>query len=193
MSSNYFGDNYSGKILMSNDYRVIDADVRKFAAQFGGFLKAAEQLGQIASVEQAIVESQGRLHQARQEEADLEAARKEAKSFHESELDATHKRGIALYAQKADEAERLISDAHAQAALIVGSGHAKASEIVADAHKEASELRGSLDLVNADLVSARMNLVDEHKRLADVTAAKERAQADHERIRGMISELKAKL
>lgn len=161
------------------DLRQIEADARKFAAMFSGFIKACELFGRIETLEQAIGESQARVQRAKEEENQY---------FNTRNAEAQ---------RIADQAGRAIAEererAHAEALAIRTLAREQADQFVAEATYKAGEINraadGIRDRINMqmaklealnDAVKQVSGDLDERRReLAQMTDNVESAKAQH--------------
>lgn len=161
------------------DLRQIEADARKFAAMFSGFIKACELFGRIESLEQAIGESQARLQRAKDEEEQYFAARKaEAQQMADQAA-----------AEIAEERERVQALAMAERALarqqadgIVAGAQATARQITDESqHIDMllTEQKAKLEGLNDAVKQVSADLDERRRELAQMTDNVESAKAQH--------------
>jgi hypothetical protein len=112
------------------DTRELIASARKFAAQFSGFMKIAEALEGIVSIDAAEEESQGRLAATQRKEADAKAqcertlaeldaqCAKKVDAFNKLELSRVAEQAAvdAIKRERADEEKLLAETKQARAA-----------------------------------------------------------------------------
>jgi chromosome segregation ATPase len=169
------------------------ADIRFLALRFKGLLAAADSLGELGSLENAIAEAQARLDAKR---AEIDAAQAD----HEKVLSDAAAAAEAVKAQAAADAQKIRDDAAAElagarevAAELARQGAAQAEELVSKAKAEVaihSDRAASLTLEVAhldDMVRAG------NARCEAVAAKLSELQAEQARVEGIIAEAKAKL
>jgi len=141
-------------------------------AMFQGVQAVADALKQVGSIEQAIAESTTRLGVVRGQVDQAQA-----------ELDAKK----AEVANVANTAQSTIDDAKQQSAVIVLAANNKAQEILQAAADQAASQRSIIDAEraqhDADLLSARDTL-------AQVQALRDAEQAELDRVKGLVAQIK---
>ncbi len=124
---------------MANELKDYVADAKRFASMFSGFIKAAEALQNVTSIDQATQESTTRLNSARAAEAEFLAAHEQRKKQAEDEIAGRQREAAEILAKaEADartRAEKAVADAklhHEWAdAEIAGKHEASDKEIAA--------------------------------------------------------------
>jgi chromosome segregation ATPase len=147
-------------------------DAKKFSNQFAGFLQAAQQWGDIQSLEQAHKETEVRLQAKRKEESDLDAS----KEFrHKTMVDAVNAE-VAERRADADAHEVIANQrayhiteaANQEADKIFADAKDRSVKITSDANAELTSLKGQherLKALNAELELENGKLRDAHKAL----------------------------
>lgn len=176
-----------------SDIDQVVRDAQKFAAQFAGFIKAAEAFAGVASIEQAEAEALTRLAVARQaiDQASLEGDRVVADAQHRAEE---------LVA--AGEASRLATMAEAEAIARAASQAADqlkagaATDIAGHRAAAAAELAAIGDQIAAaklELDGLAEQLAARRASLDELNSAFAETQGHHESIKGELAALRAKL
>lgn len=176
-------------MIEPSELQQIEADGRKFAAQFTGFLKCAEALGRIGSLEQAEKEAIERLQRARNDEKAAVVAAAAQKAENEKAL-VSHSAEIAARNVEADkylegrrvEVDNIIADARKQAETILAAAKQDADTLRLNADASIASKRDELSKLTSEAVASR-NEIDvlraTHAELAQQFAAKTREFDEH--------------
>lgn len=179
-----------------SEFAQIEADARKFAAQYSGFMKACEALGRIASLEQATAEAISRhVAAVKDEEAyrvrrddEIEAKHRALSAEHAGVLVAMRKQMDGELADARDYAEMTRDEARRDADRIRQAADQAASE-AAERERMANMHKVGLDREIAALME---RLGGERDRLAAMTADVSALAAKRDEILAHIEALKAK-
>jgi hypothetical protein len=164
-------------------------DARKFAAQFGGFLLAAEELAKLGNIEDAIARAKSALKQA-QDELDAHADNR-ARLTTEAEAHATAKRaeGDAHLEAKKSEAAGIVSGAKVEADRIKAAARRDAETITAEAvaaveghQAKAATLTQAIADLTQEHASATAALAEVGGKIADTKAEHQRLRLAHEQF-----------
>lgn len=172
-----------------SDLHQIFADAQKFSAQFGGFLRAAEEMAKLGNIEDAITHAKSRLMQA--EEANRDHETKVAAA----ELDAAGVRAKAdnyVEARKG-EAEQIAQDAKAEATRIKSEAEAEADKTKTAAIAKVSEHESAVTALQGTIADLKAEHAKQTQALADVQAQINARRAEHDRVVKMHAELVAKI
>lgn len=154
-----------------NDKQQIWADAQKFGAMFGGFMKAAELLGQAGDSEQFTQEAQQRLDRIKADESSiLEVREADRVRFEQAILDlrTTAEREIA---QQRLDAASLVQNANASAASILEAANSQATTIKTGAETDAQAIRDGVVTQQATLTDLGTQVTARQSELADLTAS----------------------
>lgn len=157
---------------MANTREAIE-NVKSLARTFQSVIDLAATLEGLANVEQALAETQSRMHKLADEAARAEAARDVAKG--DAALTLEHANQVKAIAEQ--DADRVLNEARKQADAILATGKLGADNLLAEARKQAEELRCAAK----DLQDQRDAAAQE---LADLEAKIERARAKMRDILG---------
>lgn len=169
----------------ARDYIVA---ARKFAAQFKGFLAIADELEKIESFDLAISEAQRRLAELREQE--IAARENAAKIIAQAQMRAQRHEDDGKNAAQAHidagraTAHHALATATAQAHDIIAAAEQLAEQ---HAHKR-QELTGMDDMIGAARVE-HAGVLAEIETARNAVAS---AHAEHERVKTIIAEAKAK-
>jgi hypothetical protein len=178
---------------MADDTKRLVEDARKFSAQFGGLIKAAELLGNVVSIEQATNEAQQRLDAARAEESRFEGERTVRKKKYESDLERIEEIARRITAEAEVKARATLVESNAAADEVIRQAHADGAAIVkakaeeADAHgKAAAQYVVMITRQNAEIASQKTQLEALHAKLVE-------AQGRMDEIERKRAELRARI
>lgn len=179
-----------------SDLAQIEADARKFAAQYSGFMKACEALGRIASLEQATAEAERRHDAAvaedeayrKKRDEEIEAKHRELSAEHAGVLVAMRKQVDGELAEARERAQRVIEQANTHAENLKQSAHdaagrAAANERIALEHRETLE---------REIGVLKQQLAGQRDHLAALTADVSALAAKRDEILAHIEALRAK-
>jgi chromosome segregation ATPase len=177
---------------MSDKLQLL-ADARKFAAQFGAFVKAAEMLGAVGSIEQAEQEARSRLAAV---EAEIAARRQAADGIEETaaaRCAALRADADAYRAAKEAEGNLALSGAKTEADKIVSAASGEAAGLVAAAKAAAlADTQASADARN-ELAALKAEIAKTKREHEAVLAAHGEASAKLDDVNTEISRLKSRL
>ncbi len=175
-----------------NDKQQIRADARKFGAQFGGFMKLAELMGQAGDAEQFAQEAQQRLDKIKAEEAAILNQRGDDRIKMESEIADLRKAAQAEIAQKTQDAGALLVDAKARAESIVAAAQESAAAMLSSATAEAQGIVHAVDVQRAKLETLSADIATKQSELSDLSATVTEKTAQLASITQQLADLKAK-
>jgi len=170
----------------------IFASAQKFAAQFGGFLKAAEQWEKVASIDRAADEAQARLDRLRAEEEEAIKAREKRRIAREGEAAGHYEKLDAMTAASKGESERIIAAARVEAARIVAAAAPEASARREKAEADAAAAQERADALARSEAECRSRQTQAQAELAAVEAQVVERQAKLAELNEHIAELKRK-
>jgi chromosome segregation ATPase len=169
---------------MSDD---ILSDAKKFAAQFGAFMRAAEMLGHIQSLDRATAEAQSRLDTIRREETQLNEKR-------EAELREARARIVGAIEKDKQEAKNILDEAQRNAHRITQAAEQEAKALAkgikdqaekaaADAGVELRTTQQQVQQLRSTIGSLQESINERRQQLTDLTdqirdATNRRAAAD---------------
>ena len=171
------------------DMQRIFEDARKFSAQYAGFIKAAEVMGSLGSIEQAVAEAQQRLKAARDAEEkaahDSMAAGAARQLYHDGEM----KRFEAELAAKRREAEQMGAAARAEERSIIDNAHRAAENIKMDVNQSVMAVaadvqshRNKLQETEADIADRQIELVELDRQAQQKRAKLQEIADEHARF-----------
>lgn len=146
-----------------NDEQIAAEGAKRFAAQFLGFIKAAELLGEVGSIKQAGDEAQTRLDALKTQEADTAAkieADKVAAAEHlksvNAEIESNKDAAANHIANRTAEAETIVSAAQTKAQQTMAEAQASAGRIVDDANQAVASVKNRLGELS-NMINDRTN------------------------------------
>lgn len=178
---------------MANPKQAAFENLQRMSAMLRDIIAVGPDLAKIGSLEQATAEAQSKLADTRaQVEADCAAARaKGAKDIAAAEA-ACKARCAELDKQQAD-ALAAVSAATAKADDIIAAAKVQGGKIVADANSVAAAKANAVAAASARLDALNQSIVLVDTELTNWREKTALAQAEHDRIVGLIAALKAKL
>jgi chromosome segregation ATPase len=150
---------------MSAGRQVVE-DARKFAAQFAGFIKAAEAWEGVVSVEQAVQEAQGRLAAALRDEEKLKAKFSQLEAAAIETAAAHVKEGNDYYGERVAAGNQYVADAKARAVTEAGSTTAEVMAKIDEVKARHAQISQDVIALEADHAN-KQKLVDDLKRTRD--------------------------
>lgn len=139
---------------MSNaKFKAVD-DIRKIGRTLSGLIELANELEQVASLEQAAMDTKARVEKLRADEESAALKFAEAKA----KADAQQSVADAIIEEAKDKAEQLLKQAQEKSAEIVGQAHTKAYET-----KTSSEVARAKALQDAKAVEAEIEVMKKEK------------------------------
>lgn len=149
---------------------VIIDNVKSLAAQYQAVIDLANQLSELASIEQATTEATAALGQAQaardQGLQDLQAVNAALDQARSDLVDAQNKANQILV-EANDQASQLLTQAHDDANAIKALANAARSAALTDVQ----ELQVSLDNISAQLIAKQSELADVEHKIASTKAA----------------------
>jgi hypothetical protein len=166
-----------------NDARRAADDARKFSAQFGGLLKVADALGNVASVEQAAQEAEARLKAVKEAETqaikDHEETKRKLAADHEDAL----KRANADVAVVRNRAEEILRGAHDDAKVVAEKAQLAADKTKAAMQAHVDTLAERARKVADDLAATGNELAAKRKELIEVNKQHDQHKTLLEKLR----------
>lgn len=172
--------------MSAADNRQVLEDAKKFSAMFGGFIKAAEIIGTIGSLDQAVNEREQKLVAVNADIAQAESKREELLGDANKQAMAKIAEADKYSGEQRDAANDILRKAQAEATATVTTARSAADAITKSREQEISEhqrkinaLLTEIDGLQSDREDAKAAADAQKKETADLAAEHDRVATAH--------------